>query len=319
MIRSTWRGRKMNGSARESLQAAENTLEDRYKRYRRQHVRKQLRSAKEVERLFAHDILPVLGARPLPDITRADIHTLLDDIAERAPVHANRVQANLSAFLNWCLDREYITANVVHRMKHRTPEKSRQRVLSEDELKSVWRAAETMAYPFGSIVQLLLLTGQRLSEVGGAQWSEFDLTSKSWRIPAERSKSGVGHLVPLSALSVAILRDVPRMVGSSFLFTTRGDRPVSGFSKAKARFDETSGVSGWRYHDLRRTFATGLRSLEVDRLVVSMLLNHADSSVTAIYDRYAEDKRKRIAVEKWGRHLHGLVHRSRSAKVVQFR
>ena len=109
------------------------------------------------------------------------------------------------------------------------------------------------------------------------------------------------------------------MGNSPFLFTTNGDSPVSGYSKAKTRLDGLSGVTGWRFHDLRRTFATGLRSLEVDRLVVSMLLNHADPSVTAIYDRYSEDKRKRIAVEKWGRHVHGLVHSSRSAKVVQIR
>jgi integrase len=192
----------------------------------------------------------------------------------------------------------------------------------------VWRAAEGLGYPFGPLVRLLILTGQRVSEVAEARWSEIDLAGGVWTVPAERSKNGIANVVPLSGPARALIEALPRvgLGGGSFLFTTRGERPVSGFSKAKAAIDSAiaerraeageAPMAPWRLHDLRRTFATLGGKLRIPRDIRKAVLNHVQSDVTAIYDRYRYADEKSEALATWADFVLTVVAPDPAAKVT---
>ena len=146
----------------------------------------------------------------------------------------------------------------------------------------------------------------------------MEIEGAEWRIPSERSKTGGGHLVPLSPLAMSLIDNLPRFGADGYVFTTTdGEKPVSGWSKAKRRLDHlideariaagTHQIPEWHLHDLRRTSATGMRSLGTDRLVVSKVLNHAEAGITKVYDRYAADREKRNALEAWAVNLEIIV------------
>ena len=151
-------------------------------------------------------------ARPaLSAIKRADVHELLDKIVDRgAPIAANRTLAALRRMCSWAVERGIIDASPCEKVRAPAPETSRDRVLTDDEIRAAWGAFEGAGWPFGPLAQLLLLTGQRLREVGEARWQEVDLDAKTWTIPKERAKNGVAHEVPLSEAALRILRALPR-------------------------------------------------------------------------------------------------------------
>jgi integrase len=211
------------------------------------------------------------------------------------PIAANRLLAQLRKIFNWALDEELITSSPVTRLTPPAPERERDRVLSADEVVLLWSQFDGLSYPFGPLFQLLLTTGQRRGEVARMRWSEVD--GDVWHIPNDRAKSGQGHAVPLTPLALSILESIPR--NGAYVFST-GTRPVSGFSKGKAR---VKGVDDWRLHDLRRTMATHMRRMGVDRITVSKILNHAEAGVTRIYDRYSCDDEQCQAMELWSNKL----------------
>ena len=160
------------------------------------------------------------GARRIASIGHADVVQLLrdvqgDDPTSRAAI-SNKVRTVLSRFFRWAIAEALMLTreNPVASTEPRRGEKARSRVLTDMEITAVWKTAD--AWPFGTIVRLLLVTGQRRSEVGGMRWSEVDMEGGTWRIPAERSKSGREHLVPLNGLALAVLRACPRLDGTSF-------------------------------------------------------------------------------------------------------
>jgi integrase len=157
---------------------------------------------------------------------------------------------------------------------------------------------------------MLLVTGQRRGEVAGMKWSE--IAEDEWRLPNERAKKGKGHLVPLSSLAREILSSTPQI--GEYVLRARQDQPLQGWSNAKERIE-----GDWHLHDLRRSFATQLRSLGVDRVVVSKLLNHAEAGVTKIYDRYAADPEKTAAMERWANRLREIISGTDTDNVVQLR
>jgi integrase len=183
-------------------------------------------------------------------------------------------------------------------------ESSRDRVLSEEEIGRIWSACEGMGWPFGPLIQLLLVTGQREDEVAGMRWSDIDLKSCVWTLPREMSKSDRLNQVPLPLLALQILEALPRT--GELVFSTTGTTPVSGFSKAKKRCDRLSGVESWRFHDLRRTVASGMAKLKVEPWVVEKVLNHQTgqlSGVAGVYNRWGYLDEKREALERWATHL----------------
>ena len=182
---------------------------------------------------------------------------MLDKI--KAPMAANRAHSIVRKLFNWAVENDLIANSPVAGIKPPNPETSRDRVLTDDELRAVWQEAGRLGYPFGSILQLLILTGQRRGEVTGMMWSELDLDAGLWTLPRERVKNDRRHEVPLSRQSSAILEALPR-IGDKYVFTLNGTAPYNGF-KSKERLDEAVGIAPWTVHDLRRTCASGMAKL----------------------------------------------------------
>jgi integrase len=254
------------------------------------------------------------GKRRLSDIRRNEIIAALDDIADHAPIQANRTFSCLHAMFAWALGRYRLAENPCKGVEPPAEERSRDRVLTDDELKRVWLAAGDLGWPFGPIVKLLILTGQRRQEVGGMEWSEIDLERKVWTLPRGRVKNDNGHEVPLSPAALEIIEQLPRKGKQPRLVfcTMRGKtpRPPSGFHRAKDRLDALSGVEQWRIHDLRRTVASGLAALKTPVVVVEKILNHSSGSlrgVAAVYNRFNYADERRTALDAWATHVERLV------------
>jgi integrase len=257
-------------------------------------------------------VLKRWSGRPLVSITQHDVRELVEAIDDGgAPVSANRTLAALKTLFKFYVKRGSLVISPAALVDAPAAEESRDRTLSDDEIKAIWKAADAAAYPFGGLVQMLLLTGARRDELREATWSEFDLDGALWTLPADRVKNGNEHWVPLSDTALQILNGMPRVKGG-LLFTTTGDTPYSGLSKAKRRLDEASGVQGWTLHDLRRTAATGMaEKCGVQPHIIEAALNHISGEskrgVAGIYNRarYADEIRK--ALQAWADYVDGLV------------
>jgi integrase len=183
---------------------------------------------------------------------------------------------------------------------------ARDRVLTDREVGTIWRAAGAMGWPFGPLMRLLLLTAQRRDEVAGLRWSELSPDLAVWTVPKERAKNGRAHVVHLAPEARAVLATVPRVEGCDLVFTTSGRTPVSGFAKAKERLDRLSGVGGWRLHDFRRTAVTWMAGAGVPPHVADRLLNHVEGAirgVAAVYQRGEFLSERKAALEAWAGHV----------------
>jgi integrase len=273
------------------------------------------------------------GGRKIHEITKRDVIALLDTVRDRAPVMANRNLAAVRKLFNWCLARDVIQVSPCSLIEPPAPERSRDRILSDDELRMVWNAAGADASPFGPLVKLLILTGQRLTEVGGMRWDEIDFANKLWTIPAERVKNGQRHEVPLSDAVVEILNALPRIkTTKGFVFTTTRDAAVSGFSRAKDSLDAaievfslTKGAKPpehWTFHDLRRTVASGMARLGIQLPVIEKVLNHSSGSfrgIVGVYQRHSYAEEKRQALGAWASFVQSTVGGKKPANVVTMR
>jgi integrase len=297
------------------------------------------RSAEEVERTFNRYVLPAWRGRLIHDISRRDIIELLDTIVDRGfPVQANRTLAHVRKMFNWCIDRSIIGSSPCVRIEPPGAETSRDRVLSDDELRLLWLATGRLGWPFGPFVRILLLTGQRRDEISRGSWSE--LKEDVWVIPSSRTKSGLQTDVPLSEPARKVLADLPRIGRAGYLFTTGGEAPISGYSKGKARVDaimlaiareeaEKRGenpaeitITPWRLHDLRRTCATGMARLGTPVHIIEAILNHTAgeiSGIAKIYNRYSYANETRRALEAWAAHVIGLVSGTTATNVLPFK
>jgi integrase len=272
---------------------------------------------RETKRIFSREVIPAWDRRLLRDIKRRDVIALLDCLVDRgAPVLANRVLARLRSFFNWCIEKDLLDASPVTGLKPPTKERSRDRVLSDDEIRWFWKACDAIGWPFGALFKLLLLTAQRRDEVGTIEWSDFDLVTTHWTLPRDKAKNDRAHEVSLAAPAVEILMGLPR-IGERYVFSTNSTTPVSGFSRAKNRLDQEmviardgegsdTMIEPFILHDLRRTAATGMARANVPPHVVERILNHVGGSirgVAAVYNRHAYADEKRRALEDWAEHV----------------
>jgi integrase len=322
-------------AARQAQKAA-NSTEDRVETVVDEFIRKYLAKkakpswAKEAERLLRVEIVPKFGKKRLGEITRADVRRLLDDIAQRAPITANRTLAVFRKLCNWAVSKETITASPCAGIEAPTSERSRDRVLEDDEIGLAWQAFDSIGWPFGPICKLLLLTGARRDEVASMEWRELDLEAKVWRLPEARTKNKRAHEIPLPDAAVAILKALPRIEGKAGLvFSTTGVTAVSGFSRAKSAIDramvgalrETAEApQPWVIHDLRRTVATNLQRLGVKLEVTEAVLNHVSGSragIVGIYQRHEYAAEKRAALDAWARRLDEIVTGASPSNVVE--
>jgi integrase len=277
----------------------------------RQYAKPRQRSWPETERILQRELVTAYGQRDIREIKRGDILELMDAAVERGSTYqANRILSHVRKLLNWCLERGIIDATPIAGLKAPTREHSRDRVLCDDEIKAVLKACAGDVYPYREFAPMLLATGQRRGEVAAMCHSEIDLDAKTWVIPAERSKNGKPHVVPLNDFALALLNDIPRFADCDLVFTTTRATPISGFSKAVRRVHERSKTSDWRFHDLRRTAASGMARAGVAPHVVEKVLNHLSGSISgvaAIYNRWSHNPEKREALDIWGKHLSALT------------
>jgi integrase len=269
-------------------------------------------TAQETARLLNAQFVNRWGRRDLREITRSEVVAVLDRIvAKGAPSAGNHALSAIRKFFNWCVERGLIEISPCTAIKKPTPHRSRDRVLADHELAAIWRSANSAGYPYGSIVQLLILTAQRRGEVTGMRWRDIDFEKFTWSIPAERTKSNRQQILPLVPAAMRILTSLPKFDGDQ-VFPAQGEsrNAFSGFSKSKRRLDESCGVMDWTVHDLRRTAATGMAKLGVPPHVVERVLNHVSGSlggVAGIYNRFGYLPEMQAALERWADHVAELA------------
>ncbi|MFX0542653.1 tyrosine-type recombinase/integrase [Roseovarius sp. S4756] len=274
--------------------------------YTEKHAKVHNRDWKRKEALLAK--FTTLHGKRIDEIKRADVVKACDTIHKSAPVSANRALAHLKHLMGWCVERGMIDASPIAGMKPLSKERSRERVVSDEEIGALWAACDAEGYPFGDCMKLLILSGQRRAEVAEMRWSELDLEKRLWTLPSQRAKNGRQHTVPITDAMLTVLRKVPRFLGSDFVFTTGGKSPVSGFGRLKKRLDKAlpDATEPWIIHDLRRTMSTNMAMLGVPQPVTEALLNHKTgvvSGVAAIYNVYSYADEKREALGNWNERI----------------
>jgi integrase len=267
--------------------------------HRRRPLRTAGRRLADLERL----ILPAFGKRPIAEIRRSEVTKLLDKIqVENGPVMADRVLAIIQSLFNWHAKRDDDFRSPLVRGMARTKPNPRSRKLEDDELRAVWTTADKTAPPFGPFVQFLLLTSARRAEAARMTWNE--LSGTDWTLPAARNKTGLDLVRPLSPAAQSILAKLPRLAGCEFVFTA-GSRPFNSFSRAKAAFDTSCGVTGWTLHDLRRTSRSLMSRAGVNADHAERCLGHVIGGVRGTYDRHEYYDEKKHAYDA----LAGLIGR----------
>jgi integrase len=311
------------------------------------------RYIQETRRNFRNHVLSRWGERDIKAITRRDVIELLDAIGDHGsdvrgengerkhvpggPICANRTLAAVRALFNWALRRGIIDSTPVALVERPGEETRRERTLSADELRAIWPQAQKLGAPAGPFFLTLMLLGQRREETAGMRWADLDLKEATWTIPAEMTKAGRGHVVPLPAVAIEVLSVLPRKTSrtpagalqpSPYVFTLGGASPISGYSALKKRLDAAvtksrmqaglAALAPWTVHDLRRTAATEMARLGVSRFIIGRILNHADRSITGIYDRHSYLAEKRQALDLWAREMESLT-KPTPDNVAQFR
>lgn len=265
----------------------------------------------ESQRILQREFVEHWGKRPLHRITRADVHAVLDGIVARgSPSLANAALAAVRKLFNWAVERGLVETSPCAGLGAPSSLVSRDRVLSDDEIKRIWIASHDVGYPYCAFVRLLLLTAQRRAEVAEMRWPEVDLAQGIWEIPGQRTKNKKTHTLPLSSTAANILATLPR-IHQSLVFPARGsENPISGFAKWKAELDRISGVENWRLHDLRRTAASNMARLKIPPHVIEKILNHSTGTlggVAGIYNRHGYLDEMCEALHLWDQKLAGIT------------
>jgi integrase len=269
----------------------------------------QNRSGGEVARLLRREVGKTWAGRSIHEISKRDVVVVVTAIEQRgAPAAANKALKATKTFLRWCVGRAVLDQSPAEGVPLPSKEVARDRVLDDNELAHVILAARKIGGPYGGIVELLALTGQRREEVAGLQREELDLAQRVWMLPKSRTKNGKAHVVHLSKQSMAVLKHAHDR--GPYVFSVLGTKRFQEFSRAKRRLDELSGVTGWRLHDLRRTCVSGMARLGIAPHIADKILNHQAgtiSGVAAVYQRHDFLAERRTAVEKWGAHIGGVL------------
>jgi integrase len=293
------------------------------------------RQGTDVEREIRREFLPSLGQLPITEITPEVVVPIIKRKKTTAPAQARNLLGTLKRLVAWAADQHCygISASPLTVLKASAiigDKAVGDRVLDDDELFALWRAARRMRYPHGPIYQLLVLTALRLNEVADASWPELDLDRRIWVIPAERMKGKTSkarpHAVPLMEEILAILKCLPRFKRGSFLFsTTYGEKPVWMTDKVKRKLDarilrtlralarkrgrdpEEVQLKPWTNHDIRRTVRSHLSRLKISEEAREAVLSHARPGIKGVYDRYEYFDEKHEALTLWAARLRSIV------------
>ncbi|RVL05660.1 tyrosine-type recombinase/integrase [Sinorhizobium meliloti] len=310
--------------------------------YEKDGVTLKLRNGAEVERSlrseFVNDKMvdgkkrKGLKDRPITGITKADIIRVIDDkVDEGHETQAHNLFAFVRMMFNWAIDRGVygIETSPCDRLKPKVligEKNSRDRVLTNEEIKAFWIATGKISYPYGPLYRILLMTGVRKNEAGRTARHELHMNEALWSVPKDRMKGGAIHHVPLSDLAVEIFKALPLNNAGAFLFsTTAGEKPVNGFSKGKVILDremlaalkqlaadrdddpEAVTLKPFVIHDIRRTVRTNLSALGVQKEVAEAIIAHKKKGVHAVYDQWEYLDEKRVALQLWANRVRSLV------------
>ena len=307
----------------------DDTVEKLLSRYYKDHV-DGLKSGDEVKRVLNRE-LKGWAKRRVDEIQRRDAISLLDTVKTRAPIQSNRLRAYGSHFFNWCISKELASINPFHGTMA-AKEASRDRVLTDDELRLLLRAIDRLDRPRKQFVHLLLLSAQRLTEIKELDWLELNLPDDApmWTLPQSRSKNGRVHTVPLAPTAVSLLAGIDRLADSTRVFAPFSESHAKASldaamldiacEDAAARAENLDSVAlvPWGFHDLRRTAATTMARLRVDVTTVERVLGHTMRGVMATYQRHSFDDEKRRALTAWAGFLDGLTS-ERESNVVSLK
>jgi integrase len=263
------------------------------------------RTADDYERLLRRHF--ALGREQLASITKQELHRRLNRLKD-TPSEQHHAFAAARVFFRWAQRMGYVRQSPLDGISFTNPP-SRERILDDEELKAIYQRALEYDYPYGAIVVLLTLTGQRKSEIAGLKWEW--IKDNTVTIPMSYTKSNRTHTFPLSDQAASIIYEIPK--SSDYLFPasrirSKNTTVFNGWSKAKADFDEPFDFH-YRLHDIRRTVVTGLASLGVSLPVIERLVGHTSgtfSGVVGIYQRYNYLPEMTDAVQRWDDHLNSF-------------
>lgn len=273
--------------------------------YIERHGRK-IKTGKDLARRLRVDVLPIIGSVKLADLHRRDVHRVLDAINDRgSPQAAAKAFGDMHAMLTWAVQRGDLDADPMAAMETPAASKPKERFLTAEEIAVLWPAFPPRV---ALALKLALVTGQRIGEVTGITLGELDLAKAVWHLPAERSKNGAAHTVPLSPMALELITEARRHA--------IGDRLFPGLNSMKVgqqliRYRDRLPVSDWAAHDLRRTVCTHLAMMSVSPLVIGAVVNHRTQTRAGVtlstYVRYTYDAEKRQALEMWADRLRAIV------------
>jgi integrase len=303
------------------------------------------RKGREVERDIRREFIPAWGKRPITDISDIDVLTLIKAKRRMAPAQARNLLGTVKRLFAWaadqrCYDLKTSPAADLRPAKIIGEKAVSDRVLGDDELFALWRAAKRTPYPHGHVYRILILTALRLNEVADAAWVEFDLPNRRWTIPAPRMKGRDSkarpHVVPITDGLHEILQQLPRFKRGDHAFTTTfGARPVWMSDKVKKRIDRRMSrtlralarargeddakvmLRPWKNHDIRRTVRSGLSRLKISEEAREAVLAHVRPGIKGTYDHHDYFDEKREALELWATRLRTIVDPS-PPNVVEF-
>lgn len=315
--------REHKKQARQQMEAASaNTFAAVRQQFLDRHCRRHLkpRSAAEYARALSC-AFESWDARPIASITRRDVRHLLEDMAETSPVMANRTLAYLRKLMNWAVANDFIETPPTDRVPSPAKEKSRERFLSDNEIACIWKACDALGSFYARAIQMLILTGQRSSEVAHLHWRELrDIygAAPTWELPQERAKNNLPHVVPLAPLALDVLRAVPNYDSGDYIFSIAGDKPIHMSSKLRDGVDkkareiaENEHLAGcfeteWVVHDIRRTVVTWLNTNGTPPHIVEAIVNHISGTragVAGVYNRAQYLAERREALTRWADHV----------------
>ena len=290
------------------------------------------------EELLNRNIIPSIGTIKAKAVKRRDIRTILDTIIDRgSPIAANRTLAVARKMFNWALEHDIVNSNPCTGIKAPGKEKQRDRVLSNEEIQSLWKSLSAtqlnddhndksqiihISPEIRVALKLQLTTGQRINEVIGITWNEIQEEEGEetwWTIPKERTKNGIAHRVYLSDLSIDLLQQAQEINAqrikkskhirqpSDFVFPSplNNSKPISPVSVSRAVTNNRQAfkIAAWNTHDLRRTCGTEITKLGFNRLIMDKVLNHKDQDIGGIYDRHSYNHEKKDALTAWSTKL----------------
>lgn len=307
------------------------------------------KSVNEIERRFDVNVIPIIGAVKLCELHRRDVNRVTVPVIKRKrPTEAARVFEDLRAMIRWAVGQGYLDHNPMEGMEPPARPSPRERVLSDDEIRALWNGLSkslVRSTACQRIVKLCLVTAQRVGEVAEMRTAELgevgkmrggkqvDLSTATWTIPAERTKNGYAHSVPLSSLAVELIEEALADAGkdAKFLFPNpAGDGPLPASAVARTvtrahepdedRPDGRFGIAHWTAHDLRRTAVSKMAELGIQPIVLGHIINHRSvtkAGVTlSVYSHYDYAKERRQALEMWSERLAAIVSAQHKAAAI---